>query len=60
MGTGGSGELFISVISHVRFEQQGAWLTGGNGERKMIVELKLYSIVYVYGNEMNSWHDPFG
>jgi rRNA processing protein Krr1/Pno1 len=49
--TVGRDELLMRVISHAKFEQQGVWLIGGNGERRMIVELMLDSIVYVYGNE---------
>jgi hypothetical protein len=40
-------------------EQHGALSTDGNDERRMIVESILYSIVYGYGNEKNSWHKPF-
>jgi rRNA processing protein Krr1/Pno1 len=52
--TVGRDELLMRVISRVKFEQQGVWLIGDNGERRMIVELMLDSIVYVYGNEKNS------
>ncbi|CAF1592459.1 unnamed protein product [Adineta steineri] len=47
-------ELVIRLISHGKFEQQGAISLDGNDERRINVESFLYSIVYVYGNDKNT------